>query len=1002
MVVTTVTTDTDYILGANDNKIYYQDLTATYQKSIKVEVLDEGGNVVKTVVTANRNFDIALKPGSYTLKATFAGVKANTVKETKVTVSKENPFVAFDISITDLGGSFVDCNGKTVTSGGKDTPVYNSADSVTLSNDYLSFINGVTGNVYYIEGNVTYKANTPWLGFVMNTSAPDENFNYPQISFGDTYGQIYLLRHQKGSDQKDPITNWTHGYSLGSSGSIISNKDYKLGILRNKDEYKVYINGVLFYTGKYTAVDNAYNSLAGDNISGLGVYRGHQGVGTAVTMSNVKYTLNEQAINAIFGGIEATITCDDNVKVISGDKEVTNGGTILGFDGVSKQISIVPPQGKNIKNVEVTLDGKALDVAIASGGMYAFDLTASGKIVISVEYEDAAPSSLSLSYESAHVVVGDEKLALYDISALNPADVTVEVVSLSGGGVQTFKMDGISKTIDIATGKYKVNFICNNNLWSKEVEVGEDGLDIVGQISNSYLGGSITYVANTGSEATLKSFNNADVTATAGGGWSLVDGYRNHIKTTTHSFAFQHQVVGSKYYLEGTFDSTMTNYSAYDTNFSGLLFAHVNHTALDASGHNKSFAYIKGDSVVMGTTSSWSFSPVHIANYKDVLGEGNYDPKNVKLGVLRNGTDYYFFVNDVFVAYRKIDTYGSTVSGFGTGSSVVNNVISNFNYTTNATVLDKMIAANKVQGRSIDVYLVAGQSNASGYTSYAEDKMFALDDNYLYGFQNIMYAGDAESSSGSTTVHHEHPWSLARVGQGAGTNKIGPEVGMAKVLSSYYNAQSGKEAGIIKLAHGGTALLDNIGGENACNGNWVSPSYEATITAKDPGKLTGGLFRRLLDQVEKNVNELKAMGYETINIKGLYWMQGESDKTNPTEYLKAFKYFASDVRTYLTNRLGIDCSNMPIIIGEISRTSGSATSGNVNTNNAFIAMQNTIPDNVANTYVIASGQYDINKIVNGNNTAVGTDSWHWNYSDHVEIGKLVGNSILDNILKVNN
>jgi hypothetical protein len=93
---------------------------------------------------------------------------------------------------------------------------------------------------------------------------------------------------------------------------------------------------------------------------------------------------------------------------------------------------------------------------------------------------------------------------------------------------------------------------------------------------------------------------------------------------------------------------------------------------------------------------------------------------------------------------------------------------------------------------------------------------------------------------------------------------------------------------------------------------------------------------------------------------------------------------------------------MPIIIGEISRTSGSATSGNVNTNNAFIAMQNTIPDNVANTYVIASGQYDINKIVNGNNTAVGTDSWHWNYSDHVEIGKLVGNSILDNILKVNN
>jgi hypothetical protein len=238
------------------------------------------------------------------------------------------------------------------------------------------------------------------------------------------------------------------------------------------------------------------------------------------------------------------------------------------------------------------------------------------------------------------------------------------------------------------------------------------------------------------------------------------------------------------------------------------------------------------------------------------------------------------------------------------------------------------------------------------------------------------------------------------VGQGAGPNRnfFGPEIGMAQVLSSYYNYQSGKEAGFIKLAHGGTALLDNIGGENAGSGNWVSPSYEATINAQSPGNLTGGLYRRLLAQVQKNVNELKALGYETINIKGMYWMQGESDKGNPTEYLKAFKYFASDLRADLTKLLGQDCSKMPILIGEISRTSGSAASGTVNTNNAFIAMQNTIPANVSDTYVIKAGQFDINKLVNGSNTAVGTDSWHWNYKDHIEIGKLVGNCILENIL----
>jgi hypothetical protein len=134
----------------------------------------------------------------------------------------------------------------------------------------------------------------------------------------------------------------------------------------------------------------------------------------------------------------------------------------------------------------------------------------------------------------------------------------------------------------------------------------------------------------------------------------------------------------------------------------------------------------------------------------------------------------------------------------------------------------------------------------------------------------------------------------------------------------------------------------------------------------------------------------------------MYWMQGCSDRGEPSEYLKAFQYFASDIRKDVSEISGQDCSSMPIVIGEISRSFASCDTNSMNLNAAFIAMQNTIPNNVANTYVIASGQYDINKIVNGNNTAVGTDSWHWNYSDHVEIGKLVGNSILDNILKVNN
>lgn len=85
-------------------------------------------------------------------------------------------------------------------------------------------------------------------------------------------------------------------------------------------------------------------------------------------------------------------------------------------------------------------------------------------------------------------------------------------------------------------------------------------------------------------------------------------------------------------------------------------------------------------------------------------------------------------------------------------------------------------------------------------------------------------------------------------------------------------------------------------------------------------------------------------------------------------------------------------------MGEISRTSGSAVQNTVNTNNSFIAMQRNLPNVIGNVHVIASGQYDINQLVNGNNVAVGTDSWHWNQADMITIGNLVGQSIIENVL----
>lgn len=221
---------------------------------------------------------------------------------------------------------------------------------------------------------------------------------------------------------------------------------------------------------------------------------------------------------------------------------------------------------------------------------------------------------------------------------------------------------------------------------------------------------------------------------------------------------------------------------------------------------------------------------------------------------------------------------------------------------------------------------------------------------------------------------------------------------MASYLSQhYYNAENGsKAAGFIKFAHGGTTLLNNVGGENAATGNWVSPSYAAALGLPYTG-LTGGCYRGLLAQVEASIAALKAQNFKEINLMGIYWMQGESDAWNPTEYEKAFKYFCRDLRKDLAKITGEDESDFAIIIGEISETSGSAQADKVARNQKFIAKQRKLAE-MNNVYIVASGQFKINQLDENGNDKNGQDGWHWVTADAFAIGELVGRCIVENLL----
>jgi len=316
---------------------------------------------------------------------------------------------------------------------------------------------------------------------------------------------------------------------------------------------------------------------------------------------------------------------------------------------------------------------------------------------------------------------------------------------------------------------------------------------------------------------------------------------------------------------------------------------------------------------------------------------------------------------------------------------------------------------NTESTKSIDLYVIAGQSNATGYSRIDDSALASLWDHYTVGSQNVIYRGRAEYTNNvntpevSTGVNYVQYWTSAKAGQGKDTSHMGAEVGMAARLSSIYY-QGDKFCGIIKYAHGGTSIFDNREGENAANGNWVSPSYarvngwnyaESTPDAKN---LTGNLYRNLLEEVRDSVGALKKLGYNDINIKGVFWMQGESDKSDPAGYEIALKYFINDLRDDLGIIMGADLVRLAFMIGEISRTSGSAKESSVAVNEAFISKQREIAAKMDNVYIISSGQYEINRLENGEDVNV-QDAWHWATEPMFRIGELVGQCILDNVLK---
>ncbi len=134
-------------------------------------------------------------------------------------------------------------------------------------------------------------------------------------------------------------------------------------------------------------------------------------------------------------------------------------------------------------------------------------------------------------------------------------------------------------------------------------------------------------------------------------------------------------------------------------------------------------------------------------------------------------------------------------------------------------------------------------------------------------------------------------------------------------------------------------------------------------------------------------------------------MQGENDRNEPDEYAVAFGYFASDIRRdvakILRSMTGGDdrgAADMPIFVGTISQTQNLEYPRAESVNLEFIAMQKKLPDAVTNCYVVDNSQYAISRYDANtgkvNTVGLGSDQWHWNQADQLEIGYNVGRAFL--------
>ena len=255
--------------------------------------------------------------------------------------------------------------------------------------------------------------------------------------------------------------------------------------------------------------------------------------------------------------------------------------------------------------------------------------------------------------------------------------------------------------------------------------------------------------------------------------------------------------------------------------------------------------------------------------------------------------------------------------------------------------------ADNASKPEIDVWLIAGQSNAVGFGSDGLSQSYLEDKRYTEGFEDVLFYGNYQSTYNPETFVPVTV-GLGRQKDGS-TTTVGAEIGMAAALSG-----SGRMNAIIKHAQGASYLYPTTDGSVSVeHGTWTPPTYIEEEGISTEGNKIGDLYEGFLATVSEGLAMLKE-DYTPV-IRGVWWMQGEAETPNELHsfyYEDLLRTLISDMKRDLGKITSQDMSNLPFVMGKITRNPEYNDISSYPGLDTVNAAQVNVTSSVANTAIV--------------------------------------------------